>query len=243
MIGMPGSEDLIGPLNQAFNGLEEKTQESVDKFNSAVSHINEWGVVLGPFIFAIEPAVEFIRVKLSELVKLVRAAVEHHMPVVSLIVQSFSWAENVQRPVNNLTHTFGNNLYDWEGKASGAYKDKAGKQNEAIGAVANKADQVSRWLIDIAQYNVDYMTELAKMATGFLGALVSASLETSTVVNIPFAVSDLAGAIGDVVAKSLDNLVGIAKRFVAALSKVRDLISYMTDQKLPQGRWPQAVEG
>ncbi|RKT84286.1 hypothetical protein SAMN05421805_103212 [Saccharopolyspora antimicrobica] len=240
---MPVSEDLIGPLGQAFNGLEEKTQESVDRFNAAVAHINEWGFILGPLVASIEPAIEFIRAKLSELVKLVRTAVEHHTPVVSLIVQSFSWTENVQKPVNNLTHTFGNRLYDWEGKASSAYKDKAGKQNEAIGAVANKADQVGRWLIDIAQYNVDYMAELAKMVTGFLGALVTASLETSTVVNIPFAVSDLAGAVGDVVAKSLDNLVGIAKRFVAALSKVRDLISYMTDQKLPRGHWPQAVEG
>ncbi|MER6989519.1 hypothetical protein ABT337_13805 [Saccharopolyspora hirsuta] len=131
----------------------------------------------------------------------------------------------------------------WEGSASDAYQGKVSKQNAAIGAVAAKADQVSKWLMEIAKYNLDYVTELTKMATGFLGALVSAAVESATIVEIPFAVSDLAGAIGEVFTKSLDNLVGIAKRFVEALSKVRDLQSYMTDQAIHGGHWPQAVEG
>lgn len=87
------------------------------------------------------------------------------------------------------------------------------------------------------------MTELSKMATGFLGALVTAAIEGATVVGIPFAVKDLAGAIGTLVTQQLDNLVGIAKRFAEALSKVRDIMSLMTDMKLPDQGWPQAVKG
>ena len=87
------------------------------------------------------------------------------------------------------------------------------------------------------------MTELAKMATGFIGALVTAAIESATVIGIPFAVTDLASAIGALVTQALDNLVGIAKRFAEALSKVRDIMSMMTDLKLPNRQWPQAVTG
>jgi hypothetical protein len=77
--------------------------------------------------------------------------------------------------------------------------------------------------MDIAKYNIEYMTEPAKMTTGFIGALVTAAIEGATVVGIPFAV--------------------IAKRFAEALSKVRDIMSMMTDLKLPDRQWPQAVNG
>ncbi|MBB5158842.1 hypothetical protein [Saccharopolyspora phatthalungensis] len=240
---MTGSDELTSLLNQGFNGLEKKAQESIDKFNAAVHHINDWQFVLGPVMLAINPTLDAIREGLDKLVKLIKTAVEHHLPVVSLIVQSFNWTDNVQAPVNGLTHTKNHLSYYWEGKASDAYNEKVTAQNDAIGALASKADQGSKWLMDIAKYNVEYMTELAKMATGFLGALVAASVEAATVVEIPFAINDLAGAIGTLVTQALDNLVGIAKRFMEALSKVRDLKSMMTDQKLPQGQWPQAVNG
>lgn len=87
------------------------------------------------------------------------------------------------------------------------------------------------------------MTELAKMATGFLGALVAAAIEAATVVEIPFAVKDLAGAIGTLVTQALDNLVGIAKRFVEALSKVRDIKALMAGDGVLLDTWPQAVVG
>ncbi|GAA3676556.1 hypothetical protein GCM10022267_74280 [Lentzea roselyniae] len=170
---------------------------------------------------------------------------EHHFPVVSLIVQSFKWLDDVQAPVNGLgqqaTTTFLADL--WEGPAASAYKARAAAQNEAIAAVATRADGVSKWLMDIAKHNIEYMTELSKMATGFLGALVTAAIEGATVIGIPFAVKDLAGAIGNLVTQALDNLVGIAKRFAEALSKVRDIKSMMTDLKLPGQQWQQAVAG
>jgi hypothetical protein len=51
------------------------------------------------------------------------------------------------------------------------------------------------------------------------------------------------GFVGTLVTQSLDNLVGIAKRFAEALGKVRDIMSMMTDTKLPDRSWPQAVTG
>ena len=240
---MSGSDELVQLFERGFDGLEDKAHECADRFNNMVDHIYDWRFVLGPTMYAINSALDKISEGLYKLFKLIRTAVHHYTPVVSLIVQSFNWLEEVQRPANNLTHP-GTDLADhWTGEASSKYQRKVMAQNEAIAAFATKADGVSKWLMDIAKYNVEYMTELAKMATGFIGALVAAAIEAATVVEIPFAVSDLAGAIGTLVTQSLDNLVGIAKRFVEALSKVRDLMSMMSDPKLPNQQWPQAVAG
>lgn len=240
---MSSSDEMKGQFDQGFAGLEDKARECGDKFNAAVCHINDWRFVLGPAMIAIRPALDKIRDGLEKLFQLIRTAVEHHFPVVSLIVQSFKWIEDVQRPVNGLVHEKTDLAYHWTGEASQKYQDKVTAQNDAISVYATKADGVSKWLMDIAKYNVEYMTELAKMATGFLGALVTAAIEGATVIGIPFAVKDLAGAIGTLVTQALDNLVGIAKRFVEALSKVRDIMSMMSDGKLPKNQWPQAVTG
>ncbi|MET8759684.1 hypothetical protein [Lentzea sp. NPDC004782] len=240
---MSGRDEMTNLFERGFQGLEDKARECADKFNAAVHHIHGWRYVLGPAMFAIRPALDTIRDGLETLFKLIRTAMEHHWPVVSLIWQSFSWVEKVQAPMNNLVHEKTDLAYYWTGPASTKYQDKVTAQNDAIAAVATKSGNVSKWLMDIAKYNIEYMTKLAEMVTGFLGALVAAAIEAATVVEIPFTVTDLAGAIGALVTQSLDNLVGIAKRFAEALSKVRDILSMMSDPKLPKNQWPQAVTG
>lgn len=240
---MADARQLTGEFDRCFEGLEDKARECAGKYNAAVDHINDWRFVLGPVLVAVGPALNGIRKHLETVFKLIRTAVEHHVPVVSLIIKSFDWLNRVQAPVNGLVLPKTHLTYHWQGVAGTAYQDKLTAQNEAIAATAVKADQVSKWLMDIAKYNVEYMVELSKMATGFLGALVTVALETVTVVEIPFAADKLATAIGTLVTQSLDNLTGIAKRFVEALGKVRDLLSLMTDPKLPGRKWPQAVTG
>ncbi|MBP2471622.1 hypothetical protein JOF53_000494 [Crossiella equi] len=240
---MNSSGELTSLLNRSFSSLEDSGQECIDKFNSAIHHINDWRFLLGPAMLLIRPALDEIRTNLQKMLNLIRTAVEHHLPVVSLIVQSFKWLDKIQEPVTGLTHPKNHLSSYWKGEASSAYQSKVTAQDAAVKTVAVKANDISKWLIDIAKYNVEYMTELAKMATGFAGQLVACALEAATVVEIPFAVDKLTGAIGTLVTQAMDNLVGIAKRFVEALSKVRDVVSMMTDDTLPQRSWPQAVLG
>jgi uncharacterized protein YukE len=242
---MSSKDEMTNLFERGFQRLEDNARECAQKFNGAIDHINDWRFLLGPTMLVINPALDVIRDGLEKMFKLIRTAVEHHFPVVSLIWQSFNWVEKVQQPVNGLGHEQETThlSVEWTGEASAAYSLRYTSQHNAISAVATKADSVSKWLMDIAKYNIDYMTELSKMATGFLGALVAAAIEGATVVGIPFAVKDLANAIGALVTQQLDNLVGIAKRFAEALSKVRDIMSLMTDMKLPDQGWPQAVKG
>ncbi|MBP2183720.1 hypothetical protein [Amycolatopsis magusensis] len=240
---MSTSDEMISQLNDKFNGLEDKVVECGDKYNAAVQHIMNWQFMLGPAMFLIKPAMDEIREHLAKVGQLVQTAVTHHAPVVSLIVQSFNWVAKIQAPVNGLAHQKTDLAYQWEGKAAAKYQDKVTAQNDAIKAYSAKSDNVSKWLMEIAQYNVEYMTKLAEVVTSFLGQLVTVAIETATVIEIPFAVDKLAGAIGQLATDMMNNLVGVAERFVAALSKVRELMSLMTDTALPDRAWPQAVEG
>ncbi|MEV6237442.1 hypothetical protein [Lentzea sp. NPDC051838] len=242
MPAMPGADFVKARLDRCYDDLENKAVQCADRYNATVDHIFEWRFVLGPALPYVNRAMNNLRANMEKVFQLIRTAVEHHIPVVSLIVQSFKWLEDVQAPVNRLTHQKNHLAQYWKGDAGAAYQDKIPPQNDAIAAIGLKADQVSKWLMDIAKYNVDYMVRLSKLATDFIGAMVGAALEAATVVEIPFAVDALATAIGTLVGDALHNLVDIANRFVEALSKVRDIMSLMSDPKLAQG-WPQAVTG
>lgn len=100
----------------------------------------------------INPALDAIREALEKMFKLIRTAVEHHMPVVSLIWQSFNWVEKVQQPVHGLGHKQETThlSVEWTGEAATAYALRYTSQHDAISAVATKADSVSKWLMDIA---------------------------------------------------------------------------------------------
>jgi hypothetical protein len=241
-------EAYTGPLDELFGKIDGEVQKIIDKYNSAVHHINDWKYVLGPALIWISDALQKIRDGLDKVVKLVQYAVEHHIPVVSLIVQSFNWQDHVQKDVaamvTSVDAAADPNLAYWEGGAATEYRNRAKTQRdavEAIGGQGGKADAISSWLIKIAQLNVAFMTGLVDMVANFLGAVVTAALESATVVEIPFAVQDLAGAIGGLVTGSINMLAKIANQLMETVGSIRDAHGLMNDPRLPGGQWPQAV--
>lgn len=241
-------EALTGPFNELFGKIDGKVQEIIDKYNAAVHHINDWKYVLGPALIWISDALKKIRDGMDQVVKLVRYAVEHHMPVVSLIVQSFNWQDHVQKDVSAMVTSVDTaadpNLAYWEGGAASEYRNRAKTQRdavEAIGGQGGKADAISSWLMHIAQLNVEFMTKLVDMVANFLGAVTQAALEGATVVELPFAVQDLAGALGGLVSDAIKHLGDIAKQLMETLTNIRNAKGLMIDSRLPGGQWPQAV--
>ncbi len=242
------SEAYTGPLNELYGKIDGKVQEIIDKYNAAVDHVNDWKYVLGPALIWISDAFKKIRDGMDQIVKLVRYAVEHHMPVVSLIVQSFNWQDHVQKDVSAMVTSVDApadpNLAYWEGAAANEYRNRAKTQRdavEAIGGQGGKADAISAWLMHIAQLNVEFMTGLVDMVADFLGAVTQAALEGATVVELPFAAQDLAGALGGLVTNAIKRLGDIAKRLMETLTNIRDAKGLMNDSRLPGGQWPQAV--
>ncbi|MEH0828822.1 MULTISPECIES: hypothetical protein [unclassified Micromonospora] len=247
----PGTSDIEygEPFNMAFDQIRSGIDTAVGKFNEIVDQVKEWKWLLGPAaLWWIKHNLDATRSALNAVLDHVDRALEHQLPVLSLINTSFRWVNDVKRPVSDLsfvtTEPVDENLAKWTGDAASAYNAKAVKQKAAIDESVLKSEFISQWLFKIAKANVDYAVELAKIVTGLAGKLVQAAAEATTVIDLPWAISTLAESVGDSVTAGLNTLLTIAQRFVDALGNVRDIATQVGDySKLPGGQWPQAVRG
>ncbi|MFJ9975362.1 hypothetical protein [Streptomyces cyaneofuscatus] len=237
------------PFNKAFDQIRVGVDLAVEGFNDVVSRVNEWAWLIGPAaLLWIKHNIDAARRGLREVMDRVDHALEHQMPVLSLISMSFRWITEVKTPVSQLSFAISEpidqNLVKWTGDAARAYADKAAKQRAAVDESVLKAEFISQWLFKIARANVDYAVELATIATNLAGKFTQAAVDATTVINIPWAIDTLAKSVGDIVTAGLDTLLRIGERFVDALGNVRDIATQVGDySKLPGGRWPEAVRG
>ncbi|WP_246158416.1 hypothetical protein [Catellatospora sichuanensis] len=237
------------PFRKAFEEIRTGLDKAIDEFNKIVDQVKDWAWLLGgAALWWIKNNLDAVRDGLQKIMDRVRYAFDHELPVLSLITTSFKWVHQVKGPVSELsfatTEPRNENLAKWTGDAAGAYRDKAGKQKAAVDETVAKAEFISQWLFKIAQANVDYAVELAKIVTGLAGKLTQAAVDATTVIDIPWAIDTLAESAGDLVEDGLNNLLSIGERFVDALGNVRDLATQVGDHsKLPGGRWPEAVRG
>lgn len=237
------------PFNSAFTEIQNGISKCVEKFNEVVDQVNDRRRWLGPLImWWIKGKLESVRDGLQTIIEKVQYALDHQVPVISLIRTSFRWVHEVKTPVSDLSFTTtepaDENLAKWTGDAASAYHAKAGKQKAAVDESVVKAEFISQWLFKIAKANVDYAVELAKIVTGLAGKLTQAAIDATTVIDIPWAIDALAKMIGDIVTAGLNTLLTIGERFVDALGNVRDIATQVGDHsKLPGGNWPEAVRG
>ncbi|SCG38307.1 hypothetical protein [Micromonospora coxensis] len=247
----PGTTDIEygEPFNKAFDQIRSGIDEAVGEFNQIVERLNDWRWLLGPVtVWWIKSNLDTVRGALDAVLDRVDNALEHQLPVLSLINISFRWVNDVKTPVSDLsfvtTEPVNENLAKWSGDASSAYQAKAGKQKAAVDETVLKAEFISQWLFKIAKANVDYAVQLAKIVTSLAGKLAQAASEAATVFALPWAVETLADSVGDLVQAGLDTLLTIGQRFVDAVGNVRDIATQVGDySKLPGGKWPEAVRG
>ncbi|HEX5596381.1 MAG TPA: hypothetical protein VFX61_10240 [Micromonosporaceae bacterium] len=237
------------PFNSALEQIQIGIDQCVEKFNELVAQVNEWRWLLGPIaLWWIKGKLQSVRDGLQVIIDKVKYALDHQIPVLSLITTSFRWVREVKTPASDLsfmtTEPADENLAKWTGDAASAYHSKAGKQKAAVDETVVKAEFISQWLFKIAKANVDYAVELAKIVTGLAGKLTQAAIDAATVIDIPWAIDTLAKMVGDLVTAGLNQLLTIGERFVDALGNVRDIATQVGDHsKLPGGNWPEAVRG
>lgn len=245
-------EYQVKTFGAIFSKMESDFREVVDKYTTAIDHISDWAFLLSPVLLLIKEGMDSIKEGLDKLAKLIDYALRHQLPVVSLVFQAFRWVHDVQRPLNGVyAHQdpgipqgpayHNEEIATWEGAAKTVYDGKVTAQVNAVDAMATKADDISQWLMEIAQTNVEYMTKLATMVGDFLKAITEAAIDAATVIGIPFSVSSLSDAISALVSKGIELLVQVANRFMNTLERIRDTNSWMNDKALPAARWPQAV--
>jgi hypothetical protein len=245
----PDMNELLAPFERAFAQINSGMATAANEFNRLVDEVNKSWFLLGPVTqLWVARNLKSVRENYDKVEQKVQYALQHHTPVVSLIVTSYAWVTGVKTPVSELSSLTiqprNNNLYKWTGDAASAYKDKAAQQKGAVDEAVVKAEFISQWLMRIAKSNVDYAAKLAGIVTGLAGKLTQAAIDAASVIDIPFAVDTLSGEVGSLVQSGFDVLVTLGQRFVEALGNVRDIAGQVGDHsKLPGGNWPEAVRG
>jgi|GEM_PF-1851315 len=243
----PPDQEYGPPFNEAFEQIHSGVEIAVEKFNETMDNINRWQWMLGAAAqWWIHDRSQQVRGHLETVLDRVDHAVDHQLPVLSLISTSFRWLDEVRTPVSELSFQvvdpLDQNLHRWTGEAATAYQSKLGHQQRAVDETVVKTEFVSQWLFGVARSNIEYAVELARVVTELAGHLAQAAVDTAAVINIPWAIDALAEAVGDLVTASLDNLLAIGERFVGSIGEKRDLAAQAGDHsRLPDGSWPQAV--
>ncbi len=252
-----GTEDVSGSvLEQEIGKLRDgatQTRAEFGKLESGVRRAMLGGAAVGGLAGAaagyyIYRHLDEIRAALNKILSVAEYVVKNGYPVVSLIDHSFDWVTKVKTPASDLQFKVDDMVsYDfasWSGPAADVYKDKRSKQKDAVGEIVARAEFISSWLFKIAKANVDYVVELGRAINAILGQVAKAAVNAGTIVNLLFAIDDVAEIVGTGVQAALDGLLGIVQRLVASLGDVRDLTSVVGDRsKLPGGKWPEAVRG
>jgi len=250
-------EDVDVDAQRADYGTQfTNLRTEVDKVNtgmqSLVDAVNEWflnfitdGTIFEGIVQGMKDAVAQIQGKLQEIGERLETAYHQEIPVVSLIDASFRWITSVRRPVSDLNYAAGvaaPRFEVWDGPARNAYNAKQTAQKGAFEDVVAKSEFVSNWLFEIVKQNVGYVLELVTIFTKLAARIAIVVAEAVGTVTLPFALSDLAALIGDLVEQGVETLKALVTQFINGLANERSLLSNQVDNsKLPHGRWPEAV--
>jgi hypothetical protein len=240
--------DFQGMFNQACDQIAAAVKTVVDKFNALIGHIHDNRFLLGPALLVLKGVMDRMRGVVDKVVEFAKYVANHHLPVLSLILQAFNWVSHVQSPMSNMSGPMGrwrddnqNSRY-WTGPAAEAYKDAAAGQKAAVDEYVKKAEFISGWLFGIVQTNVDYVASLASVVAKIAGDMVTTGAEGATVIELPFAADRLAGMLSTAIEAGLNSLIEYAKNFAGALKDYHDALSQQGDHTVfTEGQWPQAV--
>jgi len=246
--------DYTGPFEKFAKVAEEGYQKAVEKFRELIDNLNSWRtrIILGGLgpavIWMIKNALQKLAESLDRLKAFIEELLKHHTPIISLMVQSFAWTDQIKGPNSNLsidtTRPASDNLYNWTGPASSAYKDKATTMKNAVDEVTARAEFMSKWLFTVTKTNVEYVKKLAEIITALVGKCADAATEAGTVIGLPLVANTIGDAAGLIAEKVLNGLLQMGANLVAALGDVREVSGAIQDNtKLPNGSWPQVVRG
>jgi hypothetical protein len=248
--GNGSAEAETGALEKAVEQIQLNIQKIGDHLRKLIETIKgDWYLIWPPHKEKIVRGLRKLQAALDKIFKFVREVLAQYTPVISLIKTSFRWLGEFRKPVSNVSGQAGEfankNLAFWDGATGLHYQEQVMKpQADAALDLANKGAFISEWLHGVAMSNVDFVTNLSFVIAEIVGEITTAALESIDVIDIPWALDRLANAVGLLVQKALETLLGIAQRIVQAGDNGRKIVSDLTDHsKFSDGTWPQAVRG
>lgn len=227
-------DQLVHWVNDMINGFRRFVEKWAD------SH---WRYVLGPAVIAFDRGMKELNEKITKIAQDVQKILDHSTPIVSVIVQGFSWLENAQKPASELQgvvkeHPDPNFEY-WEGAARNTYDRAVDAQHAALGAIKTKADNISSWLLDIAKANIMFVKELGDAFAAIVGEFVAMLVAAETIVGALTAIDEGGKLVEKLVTTAGERLTKVVEMYSEAVGRTREATSIQYDgSEFPYGKWP-----
>lgn len=242
-------ESITSQFDSALESARKGITDCINGFNRLVGEVKDKLWLLGGAVALwIKHKLDGAREGIKKLIDKAQYMIQHSTPVVSLILTSFDWLSQVQKPSSAAAGRVplkGDGLLYWKGEAADAYGARLPFQQSAASDMATKADFISTWLFTIAKANVEYAVKMAENISMLAGEITQAAVDAASVFGVIEAINAVAGATGQIVENALNTLFGIATRVVDLLKNARDASASINNvEKLvgpPAGSWPQAV--
>lgn len=232
-------------FNNLVGELVNWVQRMVEGFRNFVNEWadSKWRYVLGPAVINFDRGLHALGDQINKIIKDLKGIVAHSTPIISVIVQGFSWLDNAQRPASDLEGIVKEhpdpNFEHWEGDARRAYDKAVDAQHDALGAVKTKADKISSWLLDIANANIMFVKELGDVFASVVGKFVAALAEAGTIVGALEAIGKSGDLIDELVTAAGQRLTKVVQLYSEAVGRTRDATSIEYDASdFPHGKWP-----
>ncbi|MFD2465796.1 hypothetical protein [Amycolatopsis silviterrae] len=227
-------DQLVTWVNDMVNGFREFVGKWAD---------SAWRYVLGPAVINFDRGMKALSEKLGKIVQDIQKILDHSTPIVSIIVQGFSWLENAQRPASQIQGVVKQhpdaNIGHWEGAARNAYNEAVDAQHAALGAIKTKADNISGWLLDIAKANIMFVKELGDAFAAIAGEFVAILVEAGTIVGALEAIGKTGDLIEKLVTTAGERLTKVVEMYSEAVGRTRDATSIQYDAaEFPNDKWP-----
>ncbi|MCU7725754.1 hypothetical protein ODJ79_18650 [Actinoplanes sp. KI2] len=238
-------------LINAINGFFARVQQALEN-DSWWGQLTEWWTDdIRDGIARIRELIEQARQQIDGILQTLEKAVNGSVPVLSLFDVGLAWATKVDTPLSDISPDLSPSgaIDNWRGPAHETYKTRVQDQTDAVDAVVGKVKATSLWLSDVAKANTAYIVELADRVAELTGTLVAIVTDVGEA-----AAGDLpavqGGALhlseffGTVTTQMSQYLTNLANRLADVLQQITQLAAEYGDHTgLPQGRWPQAVNG
>src|SRR5690349_4178802 len=236
-------DKLTLAVEQFLEAIRKKLEDD-HWWNKVVEWLtDEIAAALKDFQVAIEQARQRVGEILGKLEKTLNGAV----PVMSLFTVGLDWSTRVNAGLSPIKPDIvqSGGIDTWHGPAHDTYRIREADQDEAVGLAIDQVKGTSKWLSDVANANVHFVTDLLGQIGGIVEKIVEVTADVGTAaatgdpLSAQEAANDLSTLLGKFASNIIDYLASLGNRLADVLSLIGDIANeHSDDSAFPGGHWP-----
>jgi phage-related protein len=215
------------------------------------NHVVEWLTdEIANALKAFQAAIEEARNKIGEILGKLEKTLNGAVPVMSLFQVGLDWSTKVDTTLSRIKPdiTQSGGIDTWHGPAHDTYKARESDQNDAVGQAVDEVKGIAKWLSDVANANLHFVTDLLSQIGGIVEKIVEVTGDvgvaatTADPLSAQEAANDLSTLLGKFASNIIDYLASLGSRLADVLGLIGEVASqHSDDSAFSGGHWPEAV--